>query len=324
MTTTKKPRTKKSTIEYTYVLKVISKGRTSHGGFVWPTEGVVTAPDWAATAECGRGLHGWLLGVGDVTVSGDRHSDPKAIWLVLKVNKADIVDLGGKVKFPTCEVVFTGNRDNAITEIVKYGALHENIMYGTVTASGNSGKATASGDYGNATASGNYGTANASGNYGTANASGDYGNATASGNSGNATASGNSGKATASGNSGNATASGNSGKATASGNSGKATASGYYGNATASGYYGNATASGNYGTANASGDGGTANASGDGGTANASGYYGKASAGPNGSIILSYHDGTRSRTTVVYVGEDGIEPNVLYTIRYGKVTKVKS
>ena len=196
--TTKKPRTKKSAIEYTYVLKVISKDRTSYGGFVWPTEGVVTATDWAATAECGRGLHGWLLGVGDVTVSGDKHSDPGSIWLVLKVNKADIVDLVGKVKFPTCEVVFTGNRDNAITEIVKYGALHENIMYGTVTASGNSGKATASGE------------------------------------------------------------------------------------------------------------------------------GGKASAGPNGSITLSYYDGTRSRTITVYVGENGIEPNVLYTIRDGKVTKVKS
>ena len=249
MTTTKKPRTKKPAIEYTHVLKVISKDRTSYGGFVWPTEGTATAPDWNPRPNCGNGLHGWLLGVGDVTVSGDKHSDPGSIWLVLKVNKADIVDLRGKVKFPTCEVVFTGNRDEAITEIVKYGAAQENIMYGTVTASGNYGKATASGNYG------------------------------------------------------------------------KATASGYNGTATASGDYGNATASGYGGTANASGYGGTANASGYNGTATASGNYGKASAGPNGSITLSYYDGTRSRTITVYVGENGIEPNVLYTISGGKLIK---
>ena len=86
-------------------------------------------------------------------------------------------------------------------------------------------------------------------------------------------------------------------------------AAGNYGTATA-GYRGTATA-GDYGTATA-GDHGTATAGG-GGTA-AAGYRGTATAGDYGEIRLRWHDGIRYRTTVLYVGEAGIEPNTLYRL----------
>ena len=89
---------------------------------------------------------------------------------------------------------------------------------------------------------------------------------------------------------GTATA-GNDGTAIA-GNYGTAIA-GNYGTATA-GYHGTATA-GNYGTATA-------------------GYGGTATAGDYGTLIITWHDGARSRRAVGYVGEGGIKPDTPYRV----------
>ena len=49
-----------------------SEGRlTAHGGFIWPAHGVVEAPDWKPTKECGNGLHGFLRGCGAGGLAGD-------------------------------------------------------------------------------------------------------------------------------------------------------------------------------------------------------------------------------------------------------------
>ena len=102
---------------------------------------------------------------------------------------------------------------------------------------------------------------------------------------------------------GTATA-GDGGTATA-GNGGTATA-GYRGTATA-GEYGTATA-GEYGTATA-GVGGTATAGG----------RGTATAGERGTVAVKWHDGARHRLAVGYVGENGIEANVAYVVRGGRL-----
>ena len=50
-------------------------------------------------------------------------------------------------------------------------------------------------------------------------------------------------------------------------------------------------------------------------------------AGSNGSFATAYHDGTRNRILVGYVGEDGIEADVAYKISVdsmGKATFVKA
>ena len=82
---------------------------------------------------------------------------------------------------------------------------------------------------------------------------------------------------------------------------------GYRGTATA-GYRGTATAG--YGGTATAGDRGTATA-GDRGTATA-GYGGTATAGDRGILAVKWHDGTRYRVAIAYVGENGIKPNTAY------------
>ena len=107
------------------------------------------------------------------------------------------------------------------------------------------------------------------------------------------------------------------GTATA-GDEGTATA-GYRGTATA-GYWGTATA-GYWGTATA-GDRGTATAGYE-GTATA-GDGGTATVGDRGTIVIRWYDGSRCRLTTLYVGEDGIEPNVAYHLDdKGRPVRVK-
>ena len=69
--TKSKIKTKPETV---LILRVCRKDGSSSRGFKWPTEGVVEAPDWDPRAECGRGLHGWLWGDGDVSVAGGLES----------------------------------------------------------------------------------------------------------------------------------------------------------------------------------------------------------------------------------------------------------
>ena len=184
------------------VLKSLPASMKAYGGFQWPESGAVFAPDWKPTEECGNGLHGWLWGAGD---AGLRCMDDDAKWLVLSV-PSDFVDLGQKVKFPSCEIKYLGDRETAVAIIQHYAPGGTPAMFGTATA-GNRGTATA-GDRGTATA-GDEGTATA-GDEGTATA-GYRGTATA-GNRGTATA-GDEGTATA-GDEGTATA-GDRGTATA-------------------------------------------------------------------------------------------------------------
>ena len=201
------------------VLRTCAPNLTSYNGFQWPEFGAVEAPDWNPRVECGHGLHGLLWGIGDGSLL---NWDADARWLVVDVLAADVVEIGAKVKFPRCEVVFCGARDAAVAMLIAHGADPTRVIAGTATA-GARGTATA-GDYGTATAgyagtatAGDYGTATA-GARGTATA-GDYGTATA-GYAGTATA-GYAGTATA-GDAGTATA-GDYGTATA-GDAGTATA----------------------------------------------------------------------------------------------------
>ncbi len=190
----------------TYLLRSSDKDRRSYEGrFQYPESGAVAAPDWNPAPQCGGGLHGLLMGVGD----GDLLNwADDATWQVLEVEAESLVDLGGKVKVERAEVVYSGARDGAIAFSVERGADPTQIVCGQATASGDYGQATASGTRGQATASGDYGQATASGRYGQATASGHYGQATASGTRGQATASGHYGQATASGDYGQATAAG--------------------------------------------------------------------------------------------------------------------
>jgi hypothetical protein len=49
---------------------------------------------------------------------------------------------------------------------------------------------------------------------------------------------------------------------------------------------------------------------------------GKAMAGPNGTVDIGWWDGNRTRRIIGYVGENGIEANVLYMVEDGKLVRM--
>ena len=155
------------------VLRCNAPDGSSHGGFVWPLAvgAEVVAPDWIANNKCGNGLHGWLHGAGDHSASS-HHSTTDAKWLVVCVALADIVSLGGKVKFPRCVVHHVGDKKSATDYIIANDERARVVpVIGALVTVGDKQVANV-GAIGFAT-SGYYGTST-SGDYGTST-SGDYG-----------------------------------------------------------------------------------------------------------------------------------------------------
>jgi hypothetical protein len=157
-TATKKRATKRvqapAAISTTYMLRTCNADLTSYEGFQWPASGPVECSDWSAVAECGNGLHGLLMGVGDGSLL---NWSEDAKWLVVAVDAAAVVAIdSAKVKVPRGDVVYCGERGGAIARLLELGADPALIVCGTATA-GWSGTATA-GARGTATA-GDSGTA---------------------------------------------------------------------------------------------------------------------------------------------------------------------
>ena len=173
---------------HSYILRASGKDGISKNGFKYPNLGLVECPDWKATESCGNGLHGWLWGVGDYSLS-----DHKPLWQVIEVADSDIVQLGNKVKFPKGDVLYSGSLGGAYAWM-KYAPHWEKAessatgCYGHASATGKYGHASATGCYGHASATGCYGHASATGCYGHASATGKYGIGAAIGFNGTASA----------------------------------------------------------------------------------------------------------------------------------------
>ena len=179
--------------ETVFVLKSVNADLTAYNNFQWKESGIVTCEDWNPEPECGNGLHGFLWGEGNGYLA---NWDKDAKWLVLEVEKDSIVKLDGKVKFPSCEVIFCGTRKDATDFIISKGA--KGNVIGAYVISGDNGTSTSGykgtstsgfngtstcGDRGTST-SGDFGTSTSgfkgtstSGHYGTST-SGDVGTST--------------------------------------------------------------------------------------------------------------------------------------------------
>src|SRR3989339_438483 len=168
-----------------YAIKTVNANMTAYNGFVWPESGRVTAPDWRGTKECGNGLHAFLWGVGDYSL---RSKGADAKWLVLCIaDTTPMINLGGKVKFPACEVVFCGTYVKAWSFLLGLKEYQQRFKdSGHASATGYCGHASATGNCGHASATGDSGHASATGYYGHASTTGDYGHASATGDSGHA------------------------------------------------------------------------------------------------------------------------------------------
>lgn len=175
MATAKRAKTtkRKATV---LVLRTCDSNGKSYNGFKWSLKvgAKVIAPDWEPTSKCGNGLHGALWGEGDGSLL---NWSTNAKWLVVEVDAASIVDLRGKVKFPSCVVRHVGNKDTAVAFIAARLPQREQAftLIGFAATAGDGGTATAG--YGGTATAGYGGTATA-GDRGTATA-GDGGTATA-------------------------------------------------------------------------------------------------------------------------------------------------
>ena len=128
------------------VLRTCDENMQGYGGFQWPKNGRVEAPDWDGSPECGGGLHGLPKGVGSAAYLN--HSATN--WLLVKVDIADgYIEFDGKCKFRGGEVVFAGAQVDAI-KLLQEQYPSEAVVCGTATA-GDEGTATA-GNCGTATA----------------------------------------------------------------------------------------------------------------------------------------------------------------------------
>ena len=144
----------------TYMLRTCGADMRSHGGFLWPTSGLVTAPDWKAKAQCGNGLHGLLHGQGN---QGLLSFEKDAKWLVVQVERSEVVAIDAlKEKVPRAIVVFVGAMDEAVAKLVELdseaGPVHA-LPGGAASATGESGAASATGSRGAASATGSKGIA---------------------------------------------------------------------------------------------------------------------------------------------------------------------
>ena len=158
---------------HSLVLRACNEDMSSTKGFIWPTSGLVECSDWNPVSKCGNGLHGWLYGHGDGSVS--EYWSVSDRWLVVAVETKSIVELEGKVKFPKGEVVFCGDRKSATEFLLEYEPRSKDqpVIGAFITVND---KLTATTSYKGTSTSGHYGTST-SGDSGTST-SGHYGTST--------------------------------------------------------------------------------------------------------------------------------------------------
>ena len=128
-----------------YMLRTCGLDMSAYGGFVWPKYGPVSCPDWDPGKHCGNGLHGLLWGAGYATLL---NWEPEAPWLVVGID--EWVEIDGKVKAPSADVVYCGDLRGAADLLVSLGA-EAGKCVGSAATAGTRGTATA-GDAGTATA----------------------------------------------------------------------------------------------------------------------------------------------------------------------------
>ena len=100
------------------MLKTIHDNMTSYNGFKWKKRGIVTCPDWKDTAECGNGLHGLPMGIGN---SSFLLWNTSAKWIVFEA-LGGYIELNGKAKCEKAKVLFCGDRKGATDYLIKHGA----------------------------------------------------------------------------------------------------------------------------------------------------------------------------------------------------------
>jgi hypothetical protein len=330
------------------VLRVCKSDFSSRHGFVWPSEigAIANCPDFVDSNECGNGLHGWLNGMGDSAAS-DLVDVIDTKWLVLEVETDKIIDLGGKVKFPSAKVIFIGSRGECANYIYDRVPDCPNVI-GLEKIGGDG--STLTGGYNSKLTGGNYSVL--TGGYGST-LTGGY-NSKLTGGDGSTLTGGYNSKLT--GGDGSTLTGGVNSKltggdgSTLTGGDGSTLTGGYNSKLTGGynskltggenstltgGNYSTLTGgenstltSGNYSTLtggeNSTLTGGNySTLTGGENSTLTSGNYSTLTGGENSTLIFKYYQNGKIKIKVAYVGEDGIEADVPYTLD-NKFNVVKS
>lgn len=101
-----------------------------HNGLLWPSSGSFAAPNYIPTRNAGYGLVGLLWGEGE---TGPLHWTADAHWFVVEVDTASLITLWGLVKFPSCTIVYYGDRSGATNFMRTYAPTGTKVAGATVS-----------------------------------------------------------------------------------------------------------------------------------------------------------------------------------------------
>jgi hypothetical protein len=326
---TKPARTRKNSTDTVLLLRTTDKDGQSHGGSVWPRKvgAVVTAPDWSAEPQCGGGLHGLLWGLGD---QGQLSRNDDALWWVVRARAADVVNLDGNAKVPTCVVRYVGDRAGAVAHLRRYGGDRcgpIGSLPGELSSS--TGYEAASSSTGNRAASSSTGNRAASSSTGHWAASSSTGNRAASSSTGNRAASSSTGYGAASSSTGHWAASSSTGHWAASSSTGYWAASSSTGNRAASSSTGNRAASsstGHWAASSSTGYEAASSSTGYESCAVATGFDGRVRGGANCALVCAERRADWSLIGWAFgvTGRDGIKPHTWYRAEGGKLIECQA
>jgi hypothetical protein len=273
------------------VLRVCESDFSSRNEFVWPSEigAIANCPDFVDSNECGNGLHGWLNGMGDSSAS-DFVDVIDSKWLVLEVETDKIIDLVGKVKFPSAKVIFIGSRGECANYIYDRVPDCSNII-GLEKICGNYSTLNG-GDY--STLTGGY-CSKLNGGDGSTLTGGAYSKL----NGGDGS--------TLTGGDGSTLTGGEDSKLT--GGDKSTLIGGYYSTLNCGDY---STLIGGYGSTLTGGD--CSKLTGGANSKLTGGYGSKLTGGNSSTLIFQYYQKSTIRIKVAYVGEDGIEADLPYKL----------
>jgi hypothetical protein len=160
------------------VLRTCDSELKAYGGFQWPDSGRIEAPDWHPKAECGNGLHGLLWGKGDYS---HLSTDALAKWMIVEVEEALLVDLGGKVKFPHGNVIYCGASAGAMAILRKHKWGEEPAEITNPSTTGDRAHSSTTGDGAHSSTTGNYAHSSTTGDYAHSSTTGDYAHSSTTG-----------------------------------------------------------------------------------------------------------------------------------------------
>jgi hypothetical protein len=115
--------------KYGYMIKTVDKNLQGYGGFQYPKNGLVEAPDWTPKPTCNGGIFGLIHDTYHHMISD------KPIWMVLKYEtESSVVVDNEKIKVPKAWVVSVGSAGEMQSLFEKKTSKPYSYDYSTQTA----------------------------------------------------------------------------------------------------------------------------------------------------------------------------------------------